>query len=274
MTQLVILPRLTQSWKNESITAAESRRQASIRAIDEEIRALERAYREKEQKEQEQDIDDKINDMRSAMEYEHNEENKKQMQKELDNLLKQKKKMQEKAELERQKEALERQKEAIQAQKEAEIARIQASYDAQKKELEEKMKKLKEFWEKKLKEENLNAEAIKLIQDKNQKAIIKLLKDYLPEYKKAGHNMGESLVLGMKPHIDKLKSMIDGILADINSAKREANALQAQQARGKKSIVTNNNNNSRMANYTINIQGSGDNVRDIDSLMRSVKFSY
>ena len=264
-----------ESWKNASISAAESRRQASIARIDAEIAALERAYREKEQQEQEQDLDDQIKEIRDAMEYEHNEENKKQMEKELDNLLKQKKKMQEKAELERQKEALERQKEAIQAQKEAEIARIQASYDAQKKELEEKMKKLKEFWEKKLKEENLNAEAIKLIQSKNQKEIIKLLKDYLPEYKKRGYNMGEQLVLGMKPKIDELKSMIAGILADINNAKRQANALRAQQARGnKKSIVTNNNNNARTANYTINVQGTGDNVRDIDSLMRSVKFSY
>ena len=264
-----------ESWKNASIAAAESRRQASIARIDAEIAALERAYREKEQQEQEQDLDDKIKEIRDAMEYEHNEENKKQMEKELDNILKQKKKMQEKAELERQKEALERQKEAIQAQKEAEIARIQASYEAQKKELEEKMKKLKEFWEKKLKEENLNAEAIKLIQSKNQKEIIKLLKDYLPEYKKRGYNMGEQLVLGMKPKIDELKSMIAGILADINNAKRQANALRAQQARGnKKSIVTNNNNNARTANYTINVQGTGDNVRDIDSLMRSVKFSY
>lgn len=264
-----------ESWKSASIAAAESRRQASIQAIDAEIAALERAYREKEQKEQEQDLDDQINEMRSAMEYEHNEENKKQIQKELDNLLKQKKKMQEKAELERQKEALQRQKEAIQAQKEAEIARIQASYDAQKKELEEKMKKLKEFWEKKLKEENLNAEAIKLIQDKNQKAIIKLLKDYLPEYKKAGYNMGEQLVLGMKPQIDQLKSMIAGILADINKAKREANALRVEQMQqqSKRSVVTNNNN-ARTANYTINVQGSNDNVRDIDTLMRSVRFSY
>lgn len=264
-----------ESWKNASISAAESRRQASIARIDAEIAALERAYREKEQKEQEQDLDSKINEMRTAIEYEHNDENKKQMQKELDTLLKEKKKMEERAELERQKESLQRQKEAIQAQKEAEIARIQASYDAQKKELEEKMKKLKEYWEKKLKEENLNAEAIKMIQDKNQKAIIKLLKDYLPEYKKAGYNMGEQLVLGMKPKIDELKSMIAGILADINNAKRQANALRAQQARGnKKNVVTNNNNNARTANYTINVQGSGDNVRDIDSLMRSVKFSY
>lgn len=253
---------------NQQLSALESWKNASIAA-------LERAYREKEQQEQEQDLDDQIKEIRDAMEYEHNEENKKQMEKELDNLLKQKKKMQEKAELERQKEALERQKEAIQAQKEAEIARIQASYEAQKKELEEKMKKLKEFWEKKLKEENLNAEAIKLIQSKNQKEIIKLLKDYLPEYKKRGYNMGEQLVLGMKPKIDELKSMIAGILADINNAKRQANALRAQQARGnKKSIVTNNNNNARTANYTINVQGTGDNVRDIDSLMRSVKFSY
>ena len=61
-----------ESWKNASIAAAESRRQASIARIDAEIAALERAYREKEQKEQEQDLDNQINDKRNAMEYEHN----------------------------------------------------------------------------------------------------------------------------------------------------------------------------------------------------------
>ena len=81
-----------ESWKNASIAAAESRRQASIARIDAEIAALERAYREKEQQEQEQDLDDKIKEIRDAMEYEHNEENKKQMEKELDNILNKRKK--------------------------------------------------------------------------------------------------------------------------------------------------------------------------------------
>lgn len=70
---------------NQQLSALESWKNASIAA-------LERAYREKEQQEQEQDLDDQIKEIRDAMEYEHNEENKKQMEKELDNLLKQKKK--------------------------------------------------------------------------------------------------------------------------------------------------------------------------------------
>lgn len=262
-----------EDWKNASISAINARYDAMSSAIDAEIAALDRAYREKQEKEEDKNIDDKISSLKTAMEYEHNEENKKQMQKELESLYREKEKLEEKRQYEREKQALQDRKQALQTEKEAEIAAIQKSYEMQKLALEEQMKKLKEFYDAKLKEERLTAEAVKMIQDKNQKAIIKLLKDYLPEYRKAGHNMGESLVAGMKPHIDSLKSMIAGILADINNAKRQANALQAQQARGKRSVVTNNNN-ARTANYTINVQSSGNNVRDIDSLMRSVKFSY
>ena len=262
-----------EDWKDASISAINARYDAMSSAIDAEIAALDRAYREKQEKEEDKNIDDKISSLKTAMEYEHNEENKKQMQKELESLYREKEKLEEKRQYEREKQALQDRKQALQAEKEAEIASIQKSYEMQKLALEEQMKKLKEFYDAKLKEERLTAEAVKMIQDKNQKAIIKLLKDYLPEYRKAGHNMGESLVAGMKPHIDSLKAMIAGILADINNAKRQANALQAQQARGKRSVV-NNTNNARTANYTINVQSSGNNVRDIDSLMRSVKFSY
>ena len=262
-----------EAWKDASISAINARYDAMSSAIDAEIAALDRAYREKQEKEEDEDINSRINNLKTAIEFEHNEENKRQMQKELDSLYREKEKLEEKRQYEREKQALQDRKQALQAEKEAEIAAIQKSYEMQKLALEEQMKKLKEFYDAKLKEERLTAEAVKMIQDKNQKAIIKLLKDYLPEYRKAGHNMGESLVAGMKPHIDSLKSMIAGILADINNAKRQANALQAQQARGKRSVVTNNNN-ARTANYTINVQSSGNNVRDIDSLMRSVKFSY
>lgn len=262
-----------ESWKDASINAVNSRYEGIARSIDAEIAALDRAYREKQEKEEDEDINSRINNLKTAIEFEHNEENKRQMQKELESLYREKEKLEEKRQYEREKQALQDRKQALQAEKEAEIAAIQKSYEMQKLALEEQMKKLKEFYDAKLKEERLTAEAVKMIQDKNQKAIIKLLKDYLPEYRKAGHNMGESLVAGMKPHIDSLKSMIAGILADINNAKRQANALQAQQARGKRSLVTNNNN-ARTANYTINVQGSNDNVRDIDTLMRSVRFSY
>lgn len=262
-----------EAWKDASISAINARYDAMSSAIDAEIAALDRAYREKQEKEEDEDINSRINNLKTAIEFEHNEENKRQMQKELESLYREKEKLEEKRQYEREKQALQDRKQALQAEKEAEIVSIQKSYEMQKLALEEQMKKLKEFYDAKLKEERLTAEAVKMIQDKNQKAIIKLLKDYLPEYRKAGHNMGESLVAGMKPHIDSLKSMIAGILADINNAKRQANALQAQQARGKRSVITNNNN-ARTANYTINVQSSGNNVRDIDSLMRSVKFSY
>ena len=56
--------------------------------------------------------------------------------------------------------------------------------------------------------------------------------------------MGEQLVLGMKPQINQLKSMIAGELADINKAKREANALRVEQMQqqSKRSARPNNNN--------------------------------
>ena len=263
-----------EDWKNASISAVNSRYEGIARSIDAEIAALDRAYREKQEKEEDKNIDDKIKSLKTAIEYEHNEDNKLQMQKELEALYDEKGKLEQKRQYEREKQALQERKQALQAQKEAEIAAIQKSYEMQKIALEEQMKKLKEFYDAKLKEERLTAEAVKMIQDKNQKAIIKLLKDYLPEYRKAGHNMGESLVAGMAPHINSLKAMIAEILDDIKKAKREANALQAMQVRGNNKNVTTNNNNQKWVDYTINVQGSNNNVRDIDTLMRSVRFSY
>ena len=264
-----------ESWKDASINAANSRYEGIARSIDAEIAALDRAYREKQEKEEDDNIDKRINSLKTAMDYEHNKDNKRQMEKELNSLYKEKEKLEERRQYEREKQALEDRKKALQAEKEAEIAAIQKSYEMQKIALDEQMKKLKEFYDEKLKEENLTAEAVKMIQDKNQKAIIKLLRDYLPHYNKAGNDMGEQLVLGFKPHIEKLKIMISGILDDINAAKEE---LEKVENKKNETLAKQNNNvtnnNSRTANYTINVQGSGNNVRDIDSLMRSVRFSY
>ena len=264
-----------ESWKEASINAINARYDAMSSAIDAEIEALDRAYKEKQEKEEDDNIDKRINSLKASMQYEHNEENKLQMQKELNSLYKEKEKLEERRQYEREKQALQDRKKALQAEKEAEIAAIQKSYEMQKIALDEQMKKLKEFYDEKLKEENLTAEAVKMIQDKNQKAIIKLLRDYLPHYNKAGNDMGEQLVLGFKPHIEKLKIMISGILDDINAAKEE---LEKVENKKNETLAKQNNNvtnnNSRTANYTINVQGSGNNVRDIDSLMRSVRFSY
>lgn len=263
-----------ESWKEASINAINARYDAMSSAIDAEIEALDRAYKEKQEKEEDDNIDKRINSLKASMQYEHNEENKLQMQKELNSLYKEKEKLEERRQYEREKQALQDRKKALQAEKEAEIAAIQKSYEMQKIALDEQMKKLKEFYDEKLKEENLTAEAVKMIQDKNQKAIIKLLRDYLPHYNKAGNDMGEQLVLGFKPHINELKMMISGILADIKAAKNELEKVENKKNETLSKQTNNVTNNSKMANYTINVQGSGNNVRDIDSLMRSVRFSY
>lgn len=260
-----------ESWKEASINAINSRYEAMADSIDAELDALEDAYRRKQELEEDENIDKQINTVKDAIKYEHDENNRAQMEKELNRLLKEKEKIEEKRRYERQREALQRQKEALEAQKQAEIARITESFEAQKKELEAKLLKLKEYYDNKLKEDNLRAEAQKLLASKTQKEIIRLLKAYAPEYKKTGDNLGQQLVLGFKPHIDELKSMINGILADINSAKNQISALEVPKKNAKS--ITNTTDNSRRAVYNVTVNQS-DSKEDLETTLRRITFSY
>ncbi len=171
-------------WKDESIDRINSVYDAKIEAIDKQLIEEDKADRDAEELK-------KINQLEASLRYEHNEFNKAEIQKELNNLLKEREKR-------IHKEQLEEQKEQLQKEKENELKNINSIYESQKDSLEKQLKKHRETYEEMTKNAALHAQAEQMIMDNNQKDIIKLLHSYEGAYEQAGQSLGEKLVEGFK----------------------------------------------------------------------------
>ncbi len=129
------------------------------------------------------------------------------------------------------------------------------------------MTNLKEFYDNKTSAAQLQAEAEKMIMNKNQAEIIELLHSYSKEYELAGQTLGERLVEGFKPAIDEIKDMIASITAEINAAKDSAIATKA---------LVQNIDNRRSASYNIEVKSRGrtfsDDIREAESMARRLTF--
>ncbi|NEZ94316.1 phage tail tape measure protein, partial [Clostridium botulinum] len=204
-------------WKDESIDRINSVYDAKIEAIDKQLIEEDKADRDAEELK-------KINQLEASLRYEHNEFNKAEIQKELNNLLKEREKR-------IHKEQLEEQKEQLQKEKENELKNINSIYESQKDSLEKQLKKHRETYEEMTKNAALHAQAEQMIMDNNQKDIIKLLHSYEGAYEQAGQSLGEKLVEGFKPKIEELKDMIASIQESFEVARNSAlNSMASQRA--------------------------------------------
>ncbi len=82
-------------------------------------------------------------------------------------------------------------------EKELEEKRIKESLDLNEDQRKHQLDLLKDTFDKRMKSKNLEWEAIKLGQEKNQNELINLLETYEPRWEHAGRSLGESLVLGI-----------------------------------------------------------------------------
>ncbi|ENK0558480.1 phage tail tape measure protein [Clostridium botulinum] len=204
-------------WKDESIKRIESFYDAKIEAIDKQLVEEDKADKNAEELK-------KINQLETALEYEHNEFNKIQIQKELNNLLKEREKR-------IHKEQLEEQKEHLQKEKENELKNINSIYESNRQSLEKQLEDYRSFCAKKTNDAALQAEAERIIMDNNQKEIIELLHSYEEAYQQAGQSLGEKLVEGFKPKIEELKDMIASIQESFEVARNSAlNSMAAQSS--------------------------------------------
>lgn len=69
-----------------------------------------------------------------------------------------------------------------------------------------------------LTEENLQAEARKLVVGKNNKEIVELLKAYNPQWQNAGQSFGESLLNGLNSTKASIQAAVNGILSLVDGA--------------------------------------------------------
>ncbi|WP_242862665.1 phage tail tape measure protein [Clostridium botulinum] len=215
-------------WKDESIKRIESFYDAKIEAIDKQLVEEDKADKNAEELK-------KINQLETALEYEHNEFNKIEIQKELNNLLKEREKR-------IHKEQLEEQKEHLQKEKENELKNINSIYESNRQSLEKQLEDYRSFCAKKTNDAALQAEAERIIMDNNQKKIIELLHSYEEAYQQAGQSLGEKLVEGFKPKIEELKDMIASIQESFEVARNSALNSMAAQSSAINSIQQYSNN--------------------------------
>ncbi|NFD96358.1 phage tail tape measure protein [Clostridium botulinum] len=259
-----------EKWKEESIERINTVYDTKIKAIDDELKALDEAEKEKERQEKDNEDLDKINKLKLAIEYEHDEFNKEQLEKELEQAINERNDRLEKQALEDKKQSLKNQKDTLEEKKKNEIKNITDIFNLEKASHENRLTELKKFYDEKTKEAALQAEAEKMIMDKNQKDIIDLLYSYSKDYLMAGSTLGEQLVQGFKPKIQEIKDMIASINKEIASARE--NALQLQSAA--RSITNNNvtNNANKTNNFNVNVQGYSAS-RDIESTINRLAFT-
>ncbi|EKX80557.1 phage-like protein [Clostridium botulinum CFSAN001628] len=243
-----------EKWKDESIKRIDDVYDAKIKAIEEQLEEEEKADKDAEEMK-------KINSLKSAIDFEHNQFNKAEMQQELNNLLKEREKRLHKEQLEEQKKKLEK-------EKEDKLQNINSIYESNKKSLEKQLEDYRSFCEKRTQDAVLQAQAEKMIMDNNQKEIVELLHSYSKEYEYAGQTLGQKLVDGFSPKIQEIKDMIASITAEINEAKQKALDLS------RSGVTTNNNSVTNNRNNTFNVYASNNNGgRSIESELRSLTFS-
>lgn len=283
-----------ENWKEESlnrinkvydekIRRIEESSKAQIQAIEAEIKAIDEAEKARDRDKQDQEELKKINNLKSSIEFEHNDFNKKELQKELDRVIKDREERLRKQDVEDRKEKLQQQikdiqestvkeKEILTKQKEDEIKRINKVYNHEKEMFQKALKSSKEFYDKRTEQARLQAETEKMIMNQNQAEIIELLHSYSKEYEIAGQTLGEKLVDGFKPAIDEIKDMIASITAEINNARNEALGL-ASYSRSTINNTTNNKNTSYNINMTSRGRSFSDERREVESMARRLAFT-
>ena len=110
---------------NKRIKLIEEAKNAQIKAINEEIAAIDNLLKEEERADKDTEELKRINQLKSAIEFEHNEYNKAEMKKQLDNLVAEREKRLRREQLEEQKEELIRKIDIIQSEADEKISRLE-----------------------------------------------------------------------------------------------------------------------------------------------------
>lgn len=215
---------------NEQIKAVQDK----IDAIDAEEAARERAAEEAEHNATLQALMEKLLSAESA-------EDKAEIQKSIDEEIAEWNEKKRKEEIEAQKEALQEQIDAIKEASEKKKEELEKSYDDEVESEKERLESIKSgneeeksYWEEyyadRLSDENINAEARKLVIEGNQNEILDLLETYNPKWQDAGQSLADSLINGLN---SEKQNMADAIGESINlgdTIKNQESQLEALKA--------------------------------------------
>ena len=196
-----------QTWRDDS-----------VRAVEDQIAALDQLAAAQDREKQDAEELRKIEKLRQQIAYEQDDYNRAKLQQQLNQAL-------ESREERLARLALEDQKEALRAQ----IEQIEQAADSQLSALDREQEAVEAAYEERMQEAALRAEAEKLILGQSQDELLSLLEQYAPDYDALGQTLGEKLLDGFARGAGDVAAWFEDFHARLAQAQADMAAL-AQSA--------------------------------------------
>lgn len=202
----------------QSREAWQTWRDDSVRAVEDQIAALDRLATAQDREKQDAEELRKIEKLRQQIAYEQDDYNRAKLQQQLDQALESREERLARLELEDQKEALR-----------AQIEEIEQAADSQLSALDREQEAVEAAYADRMEEAALRAEAEKLILSQSQDELLSLLEQYAPDYDALGQTLGEKLLDGFARGAGDVAAWFEDFSARLAGAQAQMAAL-AQSA--------------------------------------------
>ena len=202
----------------QSREAWQTWRDDSVRAVEDQIAALDRLATAQDREKQDAEELRKIEKLRQQIAYEQDDYNRAKLQQQLDQALESREERLARLELEDQKEALRAQIDQIEQAAESGLAALDREQEA-----------VEAAYADRMEEAALRAEAEKLILSQSQDELLSLLEQYAPDYDALGQTLGEKLLDGFARGAGDVAAWFEDFSARLAGAQAQMAAL-AQSA--------------------------------------------
>ena len=193
-------------------------RDDSVRAVEDQIAALDRLATAQDREKQDAEELRKIEKLRQQIAYEQDDYNRAKLRQQLDQALESREERLARLELEDQKEALRAQIDQIEQAAESELTALDREQEA-----------VEAAYADRMEEAALRAEAEKLILSQSQDELLSLLEQYAPDYDALGQTLGEKLLDGFARGAGDVAAWFEDFSARLAGAQAQMAAL-AQSA--------------------------------------------
>lgn len=202
----------------QSREAWQTWRDDSVRAVEDQIAALDQLATAQDREKQDAEELRKIEKLRQQIAYEQDDYNRAKLRQQLDQALESREERLARLELEDQKEALRAQIEQIEQAAESELSALDREQEA-----------IEAAYADRMEEAALRAEAEKLILSQSQDELLSLLEQYAPDYDALGQTLGEKLLDGFARGAGDVAAWFEDFSARLAGAQAQMAAL-AQSA--------------------------------------------
>lgn len=202
----------------QSREAWQTWRDDSVRAVEDQIAALDQLATAQDREKQDAEELRKIEKLRQQIAYEQDDYNRAKLQQQLDQALESREERLARLELEDQKEALRAQIDQIEQTAESELTALDREQEA-----------IEAAYAERIEEAALRAEAEKLILSQSQDELLSLLEQYAPDYDALGQTLGEKLLDGFARGAGDVAAWFEDFGARLAGAQAQMAAL-AQSA--------------------------------------------